>query len=131
MTLLGCWPFLIAVHASGLETISVPSLAAVPSLLVEIGLSVVTNATYFMTLHYGGPEFTAMANTLIIPLGSVTDYFLHDFEPSRQDVLGGMCIMAAVLIWNGSASPAEKSELLVDYEEMEDAEELDDSEEYE
>ena len=38
----------------------------------SIGLAVeVTNATYFFTLHYGGPEFTAMVNTLIIPLGGL------------------------------------------------------------
>ena len=62
----------------------------------SIGLAVeVTNATYFFTLHYGGPEFTAMVNTLIIPLGGVTDYFLHGFEPSTRDILGGTSRRAA------------------------------------
>ena len=110
MTALGGGPALLLLDRLGLETPSLPSAAALPGVVVEVLLATITTPAYFATLRYGGPEFTAMALTLMIPVSSGVDYVIHGVAPGPLQLLGGLCIAAANCCWAGGRAGSARVE---------------------
>jgi drug/metabolite transporter (DMT)-like permease len=95
-----CWPVLLMLHWTGMETFVMPSWQMVPALtvngLVEFGFDLSCAIAIYLT----SPVITEITAPLTIPISLIWDHFLHGspLQVGHYDWFGSLLVLIGV-VW--------------------------------
>jgi hypothetical protein len=95
-----CWPVLVMLHFTGMETFVLPSWQIVPAVtvngLVEYGFDL----SFAVSIYLTSPVITAITAPLTIPISLIWDHFLHGspLQVGHYDWVGSLLVLIGI-VW--------------------------------
>ena len=97
VTLFTQWPLFFIASAAGWEPFEWPPADKAQLIILNLSLDSIYNLSLLWGISTSSAFAMQLASTLVLPVGVVADWILHDTLPSAMAVVGGLVVLFAVV----------------------------------